>query len=72
MEIAIILNIIIACTILPYPYGEILNTKCYSVKDKWQCIKRMDVITASIRKNFDFFILKNTIVKKYKVCPNPI
>ena len=60
--------IIIACTILPYPRGEILNTKCYSVTDKWQssvhgyqskeqCIKRMDVITASISKNFDLFYI---------------
>ena len=58
--------LIIACTILPYPRGEILNTKCFSVTDKWQstihgypskehCLKRIDVITSSIRKNFDYY-----------------
>ena len=54
--------LIIACTILPYPRGEILNTECFSVVDQWQpsihgyrskaqCSKRVDVITNSIRKN---------------------
>ena len=28
--------LIIVCTILPYPRGEILNTQCYYVEDKWQ------------------------------------
>ena len=50
--------LIIACTILPYPRGEILNTNCYLVKDQWQpsvhgypskekCQKRVDMIDAS-------------------------
>jgi hypothetical protein len=61
--------LIIACTILPYPRGDILNTKCFSVVDQWQpsihgypskaqCSKRIDVITSSIRKNFDLLYLK--------------
>ena len=48
--------LIIVCTILPYPRGEILNTKCYSVTDKWkpsiygypskkQCSRRVSIIT---------------------------
>ena len=67
--------LIIACTILPYPRGEILNTKCFSVVDQWQpsihgysskgqCLQRMDVITASIRKNFDLFYIKKYYCKK--------
>ena len=28
--------LIIACTILPYPRGEILNTQCFLVNDKWE------------------------------------
>ena len=54
--------LIIACTILPYPRGEILNTQCYSVVDQWQpsvhgysskdqCTKRVRVITNSIKKS---------------------
>ena len=61
--------LIIACTILPYPRGEILNTKCFSVVDQWQpslhgytskqkCLKRVDIITKSLRKNFDLLYLK--------------
>ena len=53
--------LIIACTILPYLRGEILNTKYYSVTDKWQpsiygytskkqCSKRISIIINSIRK----------------------
>ena len=67
--------LITACTILPYPRGEILNTKCFSVTDKWQptvhgypskehCLKRIDVITSSIRKNFDLLYLKKYRCKK--------
>ena len=67
--------LIIACTILPYPRGEILNTKCYSVTDQWQpsvhgyaskkqCLKRVDTITTSIKKNFDLLYLKKYHCKK--------
>ena len=67
--------LIIACTILPYPRGEILNTECFSVVDQWQpsihgyrskaqCSKRVDVITNSIRKNFDLLYLKKYHCKK--------
>ncbi len=28
--------LIIACTILPYPRGEILNSQCFLVNDKWE------------------------------------
>ncbi len=67
--------LIIACAILPYPRGEILNTKCFSVVDEWQpsihgypsksqCSKRVDVITNSIRKNFDLLYLKKYHCKK--------
>ena len=61
--------LIIACSILPYPRGEILNSKCYYVEDKWQppvygypsrkqCINRIDKITLTIKKNFDLLELK--------------
>lgn len=61
--------LIIACTILPFPRGEIIQTQCYSVKDQWQpsfhgysskkkCQKRVDVITSSIKKNFNLLYLK--------------
>ena len=67
--------LIIACTILPYPRGEILNTQCYSVVDQWQpsvhgypsknqCLRRVDIITTSIRKNFDLLYLKKYHCKK--------
>ena len=67
--------LIIACTILPYPRGEILNTQCYSVVDQWQpsvhgypskkqCLRRVDIITTSIRKNFDLLYLKMYHCKK--------
>ena len=67
--------LIIACTILPYPRGEILNTKCYSVTDKWQpsiygytskkqCSERISIITNSIRKNFDLLYLKKYFCQK--------
>ena len=59
--------LIIACTILPYPRREILNTQCFSVVDQWQpsihgyrskaqCTKRIDVITNSIRKSLIYCI----------------
>lgn len=67
--------LIIACSILPYPRGEILNSNCFYVEDKWQpsihgyrskaqCSKRVDVITDSIRKNFDLLYLKKYYCKK--------
>ena len=67
--------LIIVCTILPYPRGEILNTKCYSVTDKWQpsiycytskkqCSRRVSIITNSIRKNFDLIFLKKYYCQK--------
>ena len=67
--------LIIACTILPYPRGEILNTKCYSVTDQWQpsthgysskkkCLKRVDTITRSIKTNFKLLYLKKYYCEK--------
>jgi len=67
--------LIIVCTILPYPRGEILNTKCYLVTDKWkpsiygypskkQCSRRVSIITNSIRKNFDLLYLKKYYCQK--------
>ena len=68
---------IIACSILPFPRGEILKTQCYLVKDQWQpslhgypskeqCLRRVNVITTSIRKNFDLLFLKKFYCKKTK------
>ena len=68
---------IIACTILPYPRGEIINTQCYFVKDQWQpslhgypskeqCLKRVDTITSSLRNNFNLLDLKKNDCKKTK------
>jgi len=67
--------LIIACTILPYPRGEIINTKCYSVTDKWQpsihgypskeqCLKRVNRIRASIIKNFNLYYIKKSYCKR--------
>ena len=67
--------LIIACTILPYPRGEIINTKCYSVTDKWQpsihgypskeqCLKRVNRIRASIIKNFDLYYIKKSYCER--------
>tara|TARA_B100001093_G_C26515129_1_gene879227 strand:+ start:393 stop:623 length:231 start_codon:yes stop_codon:yes gene_type:complete len=69
--------LIIACTILPFPRGEILNTKCYSVvderqpsiygyKSKKKCEERLNVIKTSIRENFDLLYLKKHNCKKSK------
>ena len=69
--------LIIACTILPYPRGEILNTKCYSVTDQWQpsihgystkkeCLKRVDTITKSIKNNFKLLYLQKHHCEKNK------
>ena len=69
--------LIIACTILPYPRGEILNTECFSVVDQWQpsihgypskdqCKKRIGIITNSIRKNFNLLYLKKYHCEKTK------
>jgi len=60
---------IVVCTILPFPRGEILQTKCFKVKDerepsihgyvtKKQCYSRMLVITESLKENFDLLELK--------------
>ena len=60
---------IVVCSILPFPRGEILSTKCYSVNDNWQpsingypskeqCLKRVDTITNSLKKNFQLLDLK--------------
>tara|TARA_B100000902_G_C26659417_1_gene597691 strand:+ start:195 stop:431 length:237 start_codon:yes stop_codon:yes gene_type:complete len=61
--------LIIACSITPFPRGEILQTQCYVVSDQWQptihgyktrqqCENRLKVITDSITKNFDLLYLK--------------
>jgi len=60
---------IVVCTILPFPRGEILQTKCFKVKDerepsihgyvtKKQCYSRMLVITESLKENFNLLELK--------------
>ena len=60
---------IVVCSILPFPRGEILSTKCYSVNDNWQpsingypskeqCLKRVNTITNSLKKNFQLLDLK--------------
>ena len=60
---------IVVCTILPFPRGEILQTKCFKVRDerepsvhgyitKKQCYSRMLVITESLKENFDLLELK--------------
>lgn len=67
--------LIIACTILPFPRGEILSTKCFSVTDKWQpsrngypsekqCLKRVNTITTSIKKNFNLLYLNKSSCSK--------
>ena len=67
--------LIIACSILPYPRGEILNSSCFYVEDKWQpsihgylskkqCNKRVGIITSTIRKNFDLLELKKFHCRK--------
>ena len=51
--------LMIVCVLSPIPRGEITNTKCYSVTDKWEptvhgyhleehCEKRINRIRASI------------------------
>ena len=66
---------IIACSILPFPRGEILNTKCYSVTDEWElsidgypsekrCLRRVSTITKSIKNNFDLLYLKKSYCYK--------
>ena len=66
---------IIACSILPFPRGEILNTKCYSVTDEWepsihgypcekQCLRRFNTITKSIKNNLDLLYLKKSYCYK--------
>jgi len=60
---------IVVCSILPFPREEILSTKCYSVNDNWQpsingypskerCLKRVDTIKNSLKKNFQLLDLK--------------
>ena len=72
---------IVACAILPFPRGEILQTKCFKVKDqiepsihgyatKKQCFSRMLVITKSIKENFDLLELKQYDCKKNKKFSN--
>lgn len=66
---------IITCVVLPFPRGEILDIKCYSVTDQWQpsiygystkkeCMNRLNTITESIRKNFDLYYIKKSYCKK--------
>jgi|TARA_X000001388_G_scaffold54924_1_gene40364 hypothetical protein len=61
--------LVIACAIMPYPRGEILETECYVVVDQWQpsihgyktedqCKDRLKIITNSITKNFKLLSLK--------------
>ena len=67
--------LIIACTILPYPRGEILNTQCFLVNDKWEpsthgyftktkCASRMDLITKTIRENYKLLEIKKYSCQK--------
>jgi len=66
---------IITCVIMPFPRGEILQTKCYSVKDQWQpsihgysskkeCENRLYTIKESIRKTFDLFYIKKSYCER--------
>ena len=61
--------LIVACAILPFPRGEILQTKCFQVNDerepsihgynsKKECYIRLDLITRSIKENFALLELK--------------
>ena len=61
--------LIIACTVLPFPRGEVLESKCYFIKDQWQpsvhgyktekeCKDRLKVISESIMKNFQLLQIK--------------
>jgi len=67
--------LIIACSIMPFPRGEILETKCYVVVDQWQptihgyktkeqCENRLKVITDSIKKNYNLIYLKKYMCVK--------
>ena len=67
--------LIIACTIFPFPRGEILTNKCFIVEDKWQpsllgypskemCLQRIDRITKTIRDNFSLLELKTFNCRK--------
>ena len=67
--------LIIACTILPFPRGEILESKCYFIKDQWQpsihgyktkkeCSNRLKVISKSIKENFHLLYIKKQMCVK--------
>ena len=69
--------LIIACSIMPFPRGELLETKCYSVVDQWQptihgyetrqqCENRLKVITNSIKKNFNLLSNKEEFCMIHK------
>jgi hypothetical protein len=69
--------LMIVCVLSPIPRGEITNTKCYSVTDKWEptvhgyhleehCEKRINRIRASIKKNFDLYYIKKSYCRKNK------
>lgn len=69
--------VIIACAILPYPRGEILNTQCYQLKDEWQptvygyssreqCSLRIETITRALKKNYELIELKKYYCEKNK------
>ena len=73
MEMDMFKIYMIACVLMPFPRGEILNTKCYT--DKWQpsvhgypskkqCLKRINVIRDSIKKNFDLYYVRKSYCKK--------
>ena len=67
--------LIIACSIFPFPRGEILTNKCFIVEDKWQpslhgypskemCLQRIDRITKTIRDSFSLLELKTFNCRK--------
>jgi len=66
---------ILACVLAPFPRGDILVTKCYTVDDIWaphkqgyltkkQCVNRLETIKGSIEKNFKYIYIKKSFCKK--------
>lgn len=62
--------LIVVCSIMPFPRGEILQTDCFYVVDQWQpsihgyktrkqCERRLNTIISSIKENFSLVYLKH-------------
>lgn len=61
--------LIVVCSIMPFPRGEILQTDCFYVVDQWQpsihgyktrkqCERRLNTIISSIKKKFSLVYIK--------------